>query len=56
MTHTEDKFGRVDILVNNAGLFSVLKMQSYHEINIEEWDRVMACGAYGWPALPRPLR
>ncbi|XSC47489.1 SDR family NAD(P)-dependent oxidoreductase [Bradyrhizobium sp. RDT10] len=52
VAHTEDKFGRVDILVNNAGLFGTLKMKSYSEISIDEWDRVMAVNVRGvWQAI-----
>lgn len=34
-------FGRIDGLVNNAGLMSVLARRPWHEIPVDEWDRVM---------------
>ena len=40
-------FGKIDILVNNAALYGGLKMQSYHEIPEEEWDRLMSINVKG---------
>lgn len=34
-----DRFGRIDILINNAGIYASTRL---HEINSEDWDRVMA--------------
>ena len=34
-------FGRIDGLVNNAALMSTLPRRPWHEIPLEEWDRVM---------------
>ena len=34
-------FGRIDGLVNNAGLMSTLPRRPWHEIPVDEWDRVM---------------
>jgi len=52
VSHVQERFGRLDILVNNAGLFGALKMKSFSEIAIEEWDRVMAVNVRGvWQAI-----
>ncbi len=40
-------FGRIDVLVNNASLMSTLERKSWHEIDLEEWDRVMAVNLRG---------
>ena len=42
-----DKTGRIDVLINNASLMSVLPRQSWLEIPLEEWDRVMAVNLRG---------
>lgn len=42
-----DQWGRIDGLVNNAALMSVLPRRSWHEIEAEEWDRVMAVNLRG---------
>src|SRR5712692_9300149 len=41
------RFGTIDVLINNASLTSVLPRQSWLEIPIEEWDRVMAVNLRG---------
>lgn len=43
----ETAFGGVDILVNNAALFSSLTKKSFFEIDVQEWDRVMAVNVRG---------
>lgn len=40
-------YGRIDGLVNNAGLLSVLPRRPWHQIPVEEWDRVMAVNLRG---------
>ena len=40
-------FGAVDILVNNAAMFSSLTKKSFLEIDVQEWDRVMAVNVRG---------
>ena len=42
-----EAFGKIDILVNNAALYGGLKMQPFHEIAEEEWDRLMAINVKG---------
>ena len=42
-----DRFGRIDGLVNNAALMSVLPRRAWHEIDVDEWDRVMAVNLKG---------
>jgi len=37
-----EAFGGVDVLINNASLMSVLERRPWYEIEVEEWDRVMA--------------
>lgn len=34
--------GRVDVLVNNAGVFAGIERRPFWEIDVEEWDRLMA--------------
>lgn len=40
-------FGRVDILINNAAIYDGLKRKSFYEIDLKEWDRVMAVNVKG---------
>jgi len=42
-----DTWGRIDGLVNNASLMSVLGRKPWHQIPVEEWDRVMAVNLRG---------
>ena len=44
-----EAFGRVDILVNNAAIFATVPMSRspFDEIEIEEWDRMMAVNLRG---------
>jgi NAD(P)-dependent dehydrogenase (short-subunit alcohol dehydrogenase family) len=41
------RFGQIDILVNNAALFAPLQEQSFAEIDVALWDRVMAINVRG---------
>jgi len=41
------RYGRIDILVNNAAILSTLKMKSFLEIPLAEWNRVLAVNATG---------
>ena len=42
-----DAFGRIDILVNNAAWFATLPLRDLEEIEVDEWDRVMAINLRG---------
>ena len=44
-----EAFGRIDILVNNAAIFATIPMSRspFDEIEIEEWDRMMAVNLRG---------
>lgn len=44
---TFELFGGIDILVNNAAVFATLVKKPFHEIPVEEWDRVMAVNLKG---------
>ena len=37
-----DRFGRIDALVNNAGLFAGIERRPFWEIDVDEWDHLMA--------------
>ncbi|MBC8475795.1 MAG: SDR family NAD(P)-dependent oxidoreductase, partial [Gammaproteobacteria bacterium] len=37
-----DAFGRIDGLINNASMMSVLARRTWYEIDVDEWDQVMA--------------
>ncbi|MDE3075604.1 MAG: SDR family NAD(P)-dependent oxidoreductase, partial [Chloroflexota bacterium] len=41
------RLGRIDVLVNNAGLYDGLSRRPFHEIDPDEWDRVMAVNVKG---------
>lgn len=47
MCESADRFGGIDILVNNASLMSVLPRGPWHEISVDDWDRVMAVNVRG---------
>jgi NAD(P)-dependent dehydrogenase (short-subunit alcohol dehydrogenase family) len=41
------RFGQIDFLVNNAALYGALRVKGWLEIDVEEWDRVMAVNVRG---------
>ncbi|MCW5770398.1 MAG: glucose 1-dehydrogenase [Rhodospirillaceae bacterium] len=41
------RFRRIDILVNNAAIFSTIRMRSFDEIPLEEWNEVMNVNVTG---------
>lgn len=47
---TAERFGRIDILVNNAAVFGRVKISKgvpFYELDLNEWDRVMAVNVKG---------
>ena len=44
---TAERFGRIDVLVNNAAVWSGIEMKPFHEITVDEWDRLMAVNLKG---------
>jgi len=44
---TMDKFGSVDILVNNAAIFGTLVPGKFEDIDVAEWDNLMAVNVKG---------
>jgi NAD(P)-dependent dehydrogenase (short-subunit alcohol dehydrogenase family) len=53
-------FGSIDVLVNNAAVYAALERRPFDEIEVAEWDRVMAVNLRGpWlcaKACAGPLR
>jgi NAD(P)-dependent dehydrogenase (short-subunit alcohol dehydrogenase family) len=48
MVHkTIERFGRIDILVNNAAIFADVVKRPFHEMLVEEWDRMMGVNLRG---------
>jgi len=45
---TLEKYGRIDILVNNAAMFiSAFPRHPFHELDVAEWDQMMAVNVRG---------
>jgi NAD(P)-dependent dehydrogenase (short-subunit alcohol dehydrogenase family) len=44
---TRNYFGKIDILINNAAIYAGLTRGSFMDIDLEEWDRVMAVNVKG---------
>jgi len=42
-----ERFGRIDFLVNNAALYGALRVKSWLDIDVDEWDQVMAVNLRG---------
>jgi NAD(P)-dependent dehydrogenase (short-subunit alcohol dehydrogenase family) len=43
----KEAFGKIDVLVANAGIYGQLKPQPFEEIDLDEWDWVMAVNLKG---------
>lgn len=37
-----EAYGRIDVLVNNAGLYAGIERRPFWEIDLDEWERVLA--------------
>lgn len=46
-TAAMERFGQIDVLVNNAAIYASLKMKSFEDIDLAEWDKVMAVNVRG---------
>ncbi|MBI2369597.1 MAG: 3-oxoacyl-ACP reductase FabG [Deltaproteobacteria bacterium] len=42
-----ERFGRIDVLVNNAAIYGQIVRRPFYEVDIAEWDRVMAVNLKG---------
>ena len=47
VSETVQRFGNLDILVNNAAIFGLLKPGHFEDINVDEWDKLMAVNVKG---------
>ena len=47
VARTESQFGRVDVLVNNAAIFSNLVRKPFHELDTQEWDKILSVNVIG---------
>jgi NAD(P)-dependent dehydrogenase (short-subunit alcohol dehydrogenase family) len=44
---TLEAFGRIDVLMNNAAIYSGLVFTYWEDLDLDEWDRVMAVNVKG---------
>jgi NAD(P)-dependent dehydrogenase (short-subunit alcohol dehydrogenase family) len=44
---TVKKFGKIDVLINNAAVFANLATQKVTDIDVKDWDRIMAVNIRG---------
>lgn len=42
-----ERFGKIDILVNNAGIFADVNKRPFHEISLQEWDKIVKVNLTG---------
>ena len=47
VAETVKAYGRLDILVNNAAVFTSIERSNFDDIQVDEWDRVMAVNIRG---------
>ena len=47
VAETVERFGRLDILISNAALFAAINHKPFLDIQVEEWDQVMAINVRG---------
>jgi NAD(P)-dependent dehydrogenase (short-subunit alcohol dehydrogenase family) len=47
VSKTLERFGKIDILVNNAGVFADINIKPFHEIPLEEWDKIIKVNLTG---------
>lgn len=44
---TMERFGQIDVLINNAAIYASLKIKGFEDIDVAEWDKVMAVNVRG---------
>ncbi len=44
---TAERFGRIDALVNNAAIYGGIVTKPFHQITVDEWDKLMAVNLKG---------
>ncbi len=44
---TAERFGRIDVLVNNAAIYGGIVTKPFHQITVDEWDKIMAVNLKG---------
>jgi len=42
-----ERFGNIDILVNNAGVFANIQKKAFHEISLQEWEKIVKVNLTG---------
>lgn len=47
---------RIDVLINNAAIYAALTRAGFHELDVAEWDRVMAVNLKGPFLMARAVR
>jgi NAD(P)-dependent dehydrogenase (short-subunit alcohol dehydrogenase family) len=47
---------RIDVLINNAAVYATLTRAGFHELDVAEWDRVMAVNLKGPFLMARAVR
>jgi NAD(P)-dependent dehydrogenase (short-subunit alcohol dehydrogenase family) len=47
VANTVERWGKIDIMVPNAAIFATLKRGSFLDIDVDDWDRLMAVNVRG---------